>query len=193
MSVIEIKALVERCASERQLQSVMKRDLSLIGPMCTSSSLRDEYIVFSEFLVGSGCADFVVFTDRSRMAIVFVEVKGADFNFLGKDGGVSSRINRAAQQIRERFAYVEQNDEPFRRYVHSLRRDVEQGVQRFNSLLGPKGDLEVDPEKDIRLQGIVIGGRTNNEHRESQERHRLERETPRIKFESWDSCLRNNT
>ncbi|MEW6613019.1 MAG: Shedu anti-phage system protein SduA domain-containing protein [Pseudomonadota bacterium] len=192
MPISNIASLVSQGASERELQAELKRDLSILGTACAHSAIKDEYIAFSEFPIAHGNVDFVVFTDRSRMDVILIEVKGANFNFLNADGAIASDINLAAQQIRERFYQIQSNYEPFRREVHVIRKAVEGGAQKYNSVLGPKGYLHVDPEKDIDVRGIVIGGRTKNDLDESRARHQLEMATPRVIFESWDSWLRKH-
>lgn len=192
MPLTSIQSLVNQSAKERKIQDEIKRDLSVIGTSVAFAPIKDEYIAFSEFPIGQGSVDFVVFTGRSRMDVVLIEVKGADFYFLNSDGTIHADIHEAAQQIRERYAFINSNYEYFRREVHSIRKDVEAGHQRYNSLLGPNGFLHVDPEKDIYIKGIVIGGRIRGDLKESRIRHQLEIEAPRIKFESWDSWLRKN-
>jgi hypothetical protein len=192
MSLSKIVSLITKGATERELQSELKRDLTMIGIACAHSAIKSEYIVFSEFPVGHGNVDFVVFTNRSRMDVILIEVKGADFNFLNTDGIVAADINFACQQIRQRFYQIQSNYEAFRREVHVIRKTVEGGIQKYNSVLGPNGYLHVDPEKDINVRGIVIGGRTKNDFEESRARHQLEMAMPRVMFESWDSWLRKN-
>src|SRR3546814_587022 len=121
------------------------------------------------------------------MDVILIEVKGANFNFLNADGAIASDINFATQQIRERFYQIQSYYEPFRREVHVIRKAIEGGAQKYNSVLGPNGYLNVDSEKDIDVRGIVIGGRTKNDLEESRARHQLEMATPRVMFESWDS------
>jgi hypothetical protein len=186
----EIANLIAKGASERELQSELKKDLSVIGKAFAHPAIQDEYIVFSEFPIGQGAVDFVVLTDRSRMDVILIEIKGAGFNFLNGDGTVAADINSAAQQIRERFYHIQSNYEPFRREIHILRKAVEEGESKYNSVLGANGYLHVDPGKDIDIYGIVIGGRTRNDFEESRARHQLESATPRVRFESWDSWLR---
>jgi hypothetical protein len=190
LTLSNIACLVTQGASERALQAEFKRDLSILGEVYTPSVIKGEYIVFSEFPIIHGSVDFVVFTDRSRMDVILIEVKGANFNFLNADGSVAADINFAAQQIRERFYKIQSCYEPFRREVHAIRKAVENGTKKYNSVLGANGYLHVDPEKDIDVRGIVIGGRTTNDSDESRVRHQLEMATPRTMFESWDSWLR---
>lgn len=192
MPLSKISNLVSEGATERELQAEFKLNLSILGTSCAHSAIKDEYIAFSEFPLGHGNVDFVVFTDRSRMDVILIEVKGANFNFLNADGAVAADINFAAQQIRERFYQIQSNYESFRREVHIIRKAVEGGVQKYNSVLGPNGYLHVDPEKDIDVRGVVIGGRTKNDFEESRARHQLEMATPRVVFESWDSWLRKH-
>lgn len=186
----QLTALIHEGAREREIQAALKADLSVIAQTCVHSAIQDEYIAFSEFPLGTGFVDFVVFTDRSRMDVVLFEIKGADFEFLNADGSVAKLIDRAAEQMRNRFDEIERNYESFRREAHALRKTIEAGQKKFNSILGPNGYLHVDPEKDIDVWGIVIGGRTREDYAESRARYKLEKYTNRVRFESWDSWLR---
>ena len=192
MTHIALKQLVRRGAGEHELQAFMKANLDILGKACTPSSIPGEYIVFSEYPIISGKSDFVVFTDRSRLVVVIIEVKGADFNFLSADGSVNANINEAARQVRERYRAIENNYELFRRSFHEVRRDVELGKTVYQSRLGANGFLHVDPNKEIWLKGMVIGGRTTDEYQVSKERHSLEKESQRISFDTWDSWIKNN-
>ena len=192
VSKAEIQSLVNNEAGERELQAEIKRDLSLIAEVYALPS--DEFIAFSEFPVGEGCVDFALFTSRSRMEVILIEVKGADFTFSNADGAVAASINYAAQQMRGRFYHIRSNYEWFRRNVHEIRSSVEAGPHRYNSLLGPKGSLLVDPHKDVSYRGVVIGGRARDDRLESKLKTEMEfSASPWINFESWDSWLRRLT
>jgi len=185
----DIELLVRARAGERRLQTELKKDLSILAE--TYAIPKDEFIAFSEFPIGNGTVDFVIFTSRSRMEIILMEVKGADFNFSNTNGSVAAAINLAAQQLRERFYNILLNYEPFRRNVHDIRHSVEAGNKRYNSLQGPKGRLLVDPHKDVNYRGVVIGGRTRDDRLESKLKMQMEliAASPRITYESWDSWL----
>lgn len=73
-----LKELIDAGASERELDALIKKDLSLIAEIY--SSPYDEYIVFSEFPLGERRVDFAIFSSRSTMDVTFIEIKGADFN-----------------------------------------------------------------------------------------------------------------
>src|SRR5262249_44263674 len=111
---------------------------------------EDEYICFPEFPVGEGQVDFALFTGRSRMDVVLIEVKGADYYILNRNsyGNFASKFNEAVKQIQGRLATI-YNDglTKFRAQVHSLRARAETGEGVHNAFLGPKSSLEVDPEK----------------------------------------------
>lgn len=184
--------LVLSGAGEREIQAHVKENLYLLGDACTPSTIRGEYIAFSQFQILDGKPDFVVFTNRSRMEIVIVEIKGADFKFLNSDGTINAYINAAAQQVRERFGHINDNYELFRRKFYDIRRRVETGEQIFSSLLGPAKHLEVDPEKQIWLKGMVIGGRSVDDYKESRIRHQLECSAPHISYDTWDGWLKKN-
>ncbi len=186
-----ITDLVHAGATERELQRLLKQDLSIFGEMY--ANLPGEYICFSEFPLSDGFVDFVVFTGRSRMDVVFIEIKGADFNLVNQDsyGAFAHKINQAADQIRTRLGYVYRNWDDFRHKAHKIRASAIRGESIHNAFLGPLWRLEVDPNKDITIRTVVIGGRTQDDLTESQKRHDYEsRVTPSIKIESWDSWLR---
>jgi hypothetical protein len=192
MDTISLNSLIERSAGERAILSYFKNNLQQLGEACSFRPDWGEYIVFSEFPTLEGRTDFVVLNDRSRMAVVFIEIKGADFNFLNTDGTINAKIHEAAQQIRNRCAAVEENYYYFRNKFHQARRDAEAGTIKDRVFLGRAGRLLVDPDKDIYIRGIVIGGRRSDTYKESKARHLLERESPRITFDSWDSWLERN-
>ena len=186
-----IAGLVERGAGEQELQRLLKQDLSVFAEIYADP--KDEYICFSEFPVADGTVDFAVFSGRSRMDVTLIEVKGAEFHLVnqGHYDKFSSKIEDAIDQIRKRLRYVIDGIREFRTHVHRVRQDVENGKTLHNSLLGPDGHLEVDPDKDINIRCVVIGGRTRNDHEESRKRHDVERSThPPIRVESWDTWLR---
>ncbi|WP_425591733.1 Shedu anti-phage system protein SduA domain-containing protein [Halomonas getboli] len=105
----------------------------------------------------------------------------------------SAKTNQAVQQIRKRLGYITRNYEEFRQFVHQTREFVESGGERFNSFVGPKGKLGVDPNKDINLHTVVIGGRSKDDLNESKLRHEYERgNSPSIRVESWDSWIKKS-
>lgn len=185
-----LRALVAARASERQIQDFFKKNLDLLGFSCSFGSTAKEYIAYSEFPLSRGRVDFCVFCDRSRMAVVFFEIKGADFPFLNADGTVNAAINKAAQQMRERVEHA--NSDWFRIEAHEIRRLTLLGKSPFRHLVGPEGLPHVDPTKLLQVRSVIIGGYTTDDTVESRERHRLERATNRTMFESWDSWLRKN-
>jgi len=186
-----IADLVERGAGEQELQRLLKQDLSVFAEIYADP--KDEYICFSEFPVADGSVDFAVFSGRSRMDVTLIEVKGAEFHLVnqGHYDKFSSKIENAIDQIRKRLRHVIDDIKEFRTHLHRFRQDVENGKTLHNSLLGPDSHLEVDPDKDINIRCVVIGGRTRNDHEESRKRHDVERNThPPIRVESWDTWLR---
>ena len=189
----QLKNLVRDRENEQTIQRYLKDNLHLLADAYVHSAIDNEYIVFSEFPIDQGSVDFVIFTDRSRMEIIFIEVKGADFSYLTNSGKTSSTIRGCHEQILDRFSFIDQNYELFRRNSHEIRQRVENGEQLYNSLLGDNGFLHVDPNKEIKYRGIVIGGFTSDDILESKKRHQLEKESNRkIQFESWDSFIRKN-
>lgn len=186
-----LSSLVASGTMERSFQALLKSDLSLFGELYGDP--HEEYICFSEFPLADGVCDFAVFTGRSRMDVVLIEIKGADFYLVNRDSymGFARRINQAADQIRRRLGYVYRHYQQFRAMVHRIRRSAESGRLLHNAFLGPYWRLEVDPKKDVHIRAVVIGGRTRNDLDESVQRHDYEtRFSPPIKIESWDTLLR---
>lgn len=188
----DLKSLVENGAKEREvLLPFLHSDLSLLGEMY--SQIDDEYIVIPEFPLGNGFIDFVIFTGRSRMDVIFVEVKGANFNLINSTGykDFHSDIHKAAKQLRDRIDIsVYSKYDEFRKHCHSIREDIENNKFTSRYLLSPKGKLLVDPNKDICLRTVIIGGRSQNDYEESLERHKYERDHAiPIELDSWDSWL----
>lgn len=186
-----IREIIDLGANELEIQALLKQDLSVFGEIYGKP--KDEYQCFSEFPIGDGYADFVVFSGRSRMDVFLIEVKGANFNLVNKTGykKFSSTMETAMDQIRNRIEYIYRNIEEFRTKVHEIRQSVESGKKIYNSFLGPKPNLHVDMNKNINIHPVVIGGRTINDLNESNKRHQYEqRSSPKVSVESWDSWLK---
>ncbi|WP_246637705.1 Shedu immune nuclease family protein [Crassaminicella profunda] len=186
-----IKELIYKGVTEQELSRLLKSDLSVFGEIYSNPD--EEYICFSEFPLGNGFVDYVVFTGRSRMDVYLIEVKGADFNLVNKGnyGKFASKIEEASGQLRQRLGHIYRDYEKFRRKVHEIRERVESGDRLYNSLIGPKGNLQVDPNKDINIYPVLIAGRTINDLEESRKRQDFEYSTkPTMKLETWDSWVR---
>lgn len=180
-------------ASEQEIQKLIKLDLSILGDFYAQPS--EEYICFSEFPLADGFVDFVIFSGRSRMDVTLIEIKGADYNLITENSysDFSAKTNQAVQQIRSRMGYITRNESVFRKFVHDVRADVENGFIKYNALVGPQGNLHVDPDKDINLHTVVIGGRSKDDIHESRLRHEYERgNSPPIRVESWDSWIKKS-
>jgi hypothetical protein len=75
--------------------------------------------------------------------------------------------------------------------AHRIRDQAERGERIHHAFVGPRGKLLVDPNKDVNVQYVIIGGRTRDDQLESQLRHEFELSfNPQIKLESWDSWVR---
>ncbi len=94
------------------------------------------------------------------MEVIVIEIKGANFSFSNSSSyrNMSFKINEAAQQVRGKLNFIQKNYNEFRAFVHKVREQVELGRNIYNSLLGPNGYLHVDPNKDICVSGVLIGG-----------------------------------
>jgi Domain of unknown function (DUF4263) len=188
---LAIQSLIDGGAGERALQEILKRDLSILGEMYANPC--NEYVCFAEFPIGEGVVDFAVFSGRSRMDVILIEVKGADFFLINRDtyAGFSHKVNQAADQIRQRLGHACRHLETFRSSVHHVLQTVESGKSIHHSFPGPQDRLQVDPDKDINLRAVVIGGRTRDDLEESHKRHEYESHfVPRISIESWDTWIR---
>ncbi|MCW3463965.1 Shedu immune nuclease family protein [Chitinophaga nivalis] len=187
----ELQELINTGASERQIQSLIKKDLSLLAEAYASPSYN--YICFSEFPVDKGFVDFAIFTGVSWMTVILIEVKGADFNIVNQSGyqKFNANIDTAASQIRERIGFIHRYPLVFKEHVHQIRERVISGQNLFNAFPGPEPTTQVDPNKDVNFHCIIIGGRTVDDLKESSMRHDFERYSSLpINLESWDSYLR---
>ncbi|MEB6480242.1 Shedu anti-phage system protein SduA domain-containing protein [Acinetobacter vivianii] len=186
----EITRMIDSFSNELELQKLLKKDLSIFAEAYTDN---EEYICFSEFPIGDGFVDFVIFSGRSRMDVTLIEVKGANFNLVNTNHykNFNSHISKASSQIELRVGNIFKNLEYFRGFFHNIREKAERNEKLHNSFIGPAGALLVDPNKDINIKTIIIGGRTNDDLLESSIRQNYERnKTPPIRVESWDTFIR---
>lgn len=191
ISKSSISKLVQAGAGEQEIQRLLKTDLSVFGEAYAKPD--DEYVCFSEFPVADGSVDFAVFTGRSRMDIILIEVKGAEFNLLNSNRyrEFNYKILEAAGQIRSRLGVIYRSLDSFRKGAHQIRVRAENGEDVHNAMLGPYLNLQVDPDKDVNIRTVVIGGRMQNDLEESAKRQDYESTfTPPIRIESWDTWLR---
>jgi hypothetical protein len=189
--LLQLRGLVEHGAGEKDLQRLVQSDLSLLGEMYAHPD--EEYLAFAEFPLDDGRVDFALFSGRSRMDITLIEIKGAEFYLTTKDSysNLNAKFNEGRQQITQRLGYVFRNYQVFRSHAHRIREQAERGEQIYRAFIGPKGKLWVDPEKDVNVHYVVIGGRTRDDQLESKLRHEFEISfNPRIRLESWDTWLR---
>jgi hypothetical protein len=187
----EVQKLVDAGSGESDLQRLIKSDLSIIAE--AFSVPYDEYICFSEMPIADGKVDFAIFTGRSRMDVILIEVKGAEFNLVNSNGyrEFNHKVLEAAGQLRHRLGLIYRDLDAFRANLHHIRANAEKGSPMFGAFLGPKVPLQVDPCKDINIRTVIIGGRTQDDAAESRKRHDFERgNSPPIRLESWDTWLR---
>jgi len=127
------------------------------------------------------------------MDITLIEIKGAEFYLTTKDSysNLNAKFNEARQQIARRLGYVFRNYPDLRALAHRIREQAECGEKIHHAFIGPRGKLLVDPDKDVNVHYVVIGGRTRDDQLESKLRHEFEISfNPRIRLESWDTWLR---
>jgi hypothetical protein len=190
VSKAEIMAAVREGAGERRMQQLIRNDPSLIGEVYAPQFL--DYICFSEFPIGDGFVDFLVLTGRSRMDVVLIEIKGADFKLVnaGHYAEFNAQISKAMAQIELRYREIYNALPEFHRSFHEAKSAAQAGQKIFDAFLGPGAPLEADPLKDINVYGVIIGGRMRDDVSDSHRRHDYERhKIPRITVDSWDSWL----
>lgn len=188
----KLKELVDSGAKERALSELIKKDLSLVAEI-HSSSPHDEYIVFSEFPIGNKRADFAIFSSRSTMNVTFIEIKGADFNLKkrGRYDNFNAKIEEANSQIRNHRKHISNNYESFRKEMHQIRMKAESGEKVYNAFLSPKEKLLVDPNKNINIRYIIVAGRTpEDDVEESDLRYQFGKDDRDVELFSWDSWMR---
>lgn len=186
----DLQRLVSEGATEQEIQKVIKKDLSFLADVF---AYREEYICLSEYVIGDDIVDFIVLTSRSRMQVCLIEIKGADFCTAKNSHyeGMNAHIHDAVGQINNHIRYINRNYSSFREQIHKTREDVISGRYKSNYLLGPKGELLVDPDKDIKLRNIVIGGSVRDDCKDSRERTEFEEGMQgRIEVYSWESFIR---
>lgn len=192
----ELVEFIQSNPKEQELLKFFKQDLSFFGEVY--ASLEDEYIVFSEFpLNEKERVDFVVFHGRSRMNVTLIEIKGAKFNLYNQTGyeAENADITKAHNQIKKRLRYIYDNLKEFRKKCHQYREKAEKGeLKEPKNLIGAKGKLQVDPEKDIKIEAIIIGGRTVDDLKESSKRHNFEKNSViNTNLDSWDTWIKKLT
>jgi hypothetical protein len=186
----EINDFIKKNPTERELATFLIRDLSFFARFYAHPT--EEYIVLPELNIADGFVDYVIFSGRSRMDVTLIEIKGANFNLMNQSGycNLSQKTNEAIQQVRERISVIYRDYGKYRNYFHEVRGHVESGSKFKNALLGPRGKLSVDPDKDINIRSVVIAGRSNNDLEESKQRHNVAiTSSPPIRLESWDSLI----
>lgn len=186
----DVRRVLNTYPSETDMGKFIQSDMSLLAEVY--AQIEDEYICFSEFPVGEGRADFVVFTGRSRMKVFIIEIKGANIPLRRKNHYHSFRasVQEGKDQLEERAKYCQENYEKFRRFVYDVLDEVKKGRRPYNAFLGPKHELQVDSDKDIHISYVLIAGRTSDNLQDSQKRHMTESASNlNIQIETWDSWL----
>ena len=109
-------------------------------------------------------------------------------------GTADMQVEEGRQQLLRRAAWVESHYDAFRRFVHQVRQEAEAGKRPYGAFPGPRLPLQVDPEKDIKLHLVLIGGRTTQDLADSQARHREDQSSRfSLETETWDSWLNKLT
>lgn len=183
--------LVDAKSGEQELQKFLKKSDNIHCFSQYFASPNDEYIIFSEFPIGNRVVDFLILSSRSRMQVILVEIKGADFNLSNHSGRQCFKepIDTAMKQILEHKRYVRENMLTFSEQLHKQAQQVFNGNNKYNAHLGPSGLLQVDPKKDVIYKYVIIGGSRVNDLLESKARHDWEEEHKDVSLHSWQSWL----
>lgn len=154
---------------------------------------HEEYICFSNYPIGDKIADFVVLTSRSKMKVCIVEVKGADFKIVKANHyqGLNVHMNDAITQLKNHMEYINRNYSSFRTQIHEDKDKAINEEYSGNYLVGPRKNLLVDPQKDIDVKYIAIGG-VEREDKSIEESHEIVKCKPadNLEIASWNSFVR---
>ena len=183
--------LLEQKPSERSLLNFLASDPTVFADVYARPA--KEFIVFREYeLTVDDKVDFVIFTNRSRLEVIFIEVKGADFNFLNTDGSLNAKVSNATHQVKRRFGVTKDRYSVFKSDVIKNWRRVNEGARPYNAVVGEP--LDIDPEKDVICSGVIIAGFETHEHQVSRDRNLLEQgHSPPIHYNTWQSFVRRLT
>ena len=195
ISKSEIQMILDHYPSEQEMQKVLEQDLSLIAE--NYANPPEEYIAFPQFPIGDGYADFVLFTCRSRMEVIIFEIKDAKQHILRENyySDFRQRYQEGISQLDCRYQYCIRNYGEFRSKVHTMRQEVIAVAEKerelpYRAFPGPKYTLKVDPNKNITMRYVFIGGRTINDIKDSEIRNNKENAANySLKIETWDSWL----
>lgn len=186
----ELREKIENNSNERELQAILKEDLSFFSFL---ASPFEEYICLPELKIGNKSVDFVFLTSRSSMLVYLIEIKGANFKTFNSNhyGSESYNITNANMQIKNHIEYIKKNRDSFNKYVHGIRDKIQNQSYNRKHLLGPKGKLLVDPNKSVRIESIIIGGREKDTYSYNEKVLQfLDGSTYHTHLYSWDSFLR---
>ena len=148
---------------------------------------------FLNYPIGDKIADFVVLTSRSKMKVCIVEVKGADFKIVKANHyqGLNVHMNDAITQLKNHMEYINRNYSSFRTQIHEDKDKAINEEYSGNYLVGPRKTLLVDPQKDIDVKYIAIGG-VEREDKSIEESHEIVKCKPadNLEIASWNSFVR---
>lgn len=93
--------------------------------------------------------------------------------------------------VRERHAYINRNYSSFRTQIHEDKDKAINEEYSGNYLVGPRKTLLVDPQKDIDVKYIAIGG-VEREDKSIEESHEIVKCKPadNLEIASWNSFVR---
>ena len=162
--------LIEENSQEMKIQKLIKEDLSFMADYLAEP--HEEYICFSNYPIGDKIADFKI-------------VKANHYQ------GLNVHMNDAITQLKNHMEYINRNYSSFRTQIHEDKDKAINEEYSGNYLVGPRKTLLVDPQKDIDVKYIAIGG-VEREDKSIEESHEIVKCKPadNLEIASWNSFVR---
>lgn len=100
-------------------------------------------------------------------------------------------LNKAITQLKNHMEYINRNYSSFRTQIHEDKDKAINEEYSGNYLVGPRKTLLVDPQKDIDVKYIAIGG-VEREDKSIEESHEIVKCKPadNLEIASWNSFVR---
>ena len=105
--------------------------------------------------------------------------------------GLNVHMNDAITQLKNHMEYINRNYSSFRTQIHEDKDKAINEEYSGNYLVGPRKNLLVDPQKDIDVKYIAIGG-VEREDKSIEESHEIVKCKPadNLEIASWNSFVR---
>ena len=109
----------------------------------------------------------------------------------GRTKPLNVHMNDAITQLKNHMEYINRNYSSFRTQIHEDKDKAINEEYSGNYLVGPRKNLLVDPQKDIDVKYIAIGG-VEREDKSIEESHEIVKCKPadNLEIASWNSFVR---